>query len=118
MKERIKKVFDESGDTQEEIAKKIGISKSGVQKLVANKNNNNPSEQTIRAICEEFHISRRWLETGEGEMYEESEGITKEELRRIMTGNFTEAQIDIVMSFLSLPTEVLEMWLDHVKNGQ
>lgn len=77
-----------------------------------------PDDAVIKLVCSIYHVRYDWLKKGEGEMYEESEGITKEELRRIMTGNFTESQIDIVMSFLSLPTEVLEMWLDHVKNGQ
>lgn len=116
MNVRIKHIRQTEKLTQIEFAEKIGISRVGLQKLESGENS--PREQTVRVICSEFGISRRWLETGEGEMYEESEGITKEELRRIMTGNFTEAQIDIVMSFLSLPTEVLEMWLDHVRNGQ
>lgn len=116
MKDRIKRIRKEEKLTQKEFADKIGMSRVGLQKLESGENS--PREQTLRVICSEFHVNRRWLETGEGEMHEESDGITKEELRRIMTGNFTEAQIDIVMSFLSLPTEVLEMWLDHVKNGQ
>lgn len=108
MKERIKKVFDESGNTQEEIARKIGISKSGVQKLVANKNNNNPSEQTVRAICDEFHISRKWLETGEGEMYKQGEGYTPCEVQRMLRGNFSDEQIAWAITMLQQPTEVLQ----------
>lgn len=114
MNERIKHIRKVGNLTQKEFAEKIGISRVGLQKLESGENK--PREQTMRVICSEFGISRRWLETGEGEMYDENEGITKEELRRIMTGNFSEAQIDIVMSFLSLPTEVLEMWLAHIRN--
>lgn len=77
-----------------------------------------PDDAVIKLVCSIYHVRYDWLKTGEGEMYDENEGITKEELRRIMTGNFTEAQIDIVMSFLSLPTEVLEMWLENIRNGQ
>lgn len=75
-----------------------------------------PDDAVIKLVCSIYHVRYDWLKTGEGEMYDENEGITKEELRRIMTGNFSEAQIDIVMSFLSLPTEVLEMWLAHIRN--
>ena len=67
MKDRIKQVQKESGLNQEDFAKKIGISKSSVQKLQSGENN--PSEQTIRMICSEFNVNRTWLETGEGEPY-------------------------------------------------
>ena len=66
MKERIKKVRLNAGATQEEFANKIGISKSSVSLLESGRNN--PSEQTIRAICDQYNINRIWLETGNGEM--------------------------------------------------
>ena len=64
MHTRIKFVRSESGLTQDQFAAKIGISKSGLQKLESGENA--PREQTIRAICSEFGINRLWLETGEG----------------------------------------------------
>ena len=45
---------------------RIGISVSGLRKLESGENN--PSEQTIRAICSEFNVNRTWLETGTGQM--------------------------------------------------
>lgn len=66
MNDRIKKIRQSVDLTQEGFGKRIGISKSSVQKLESGENN--PSEQTIRAICSEFGINRLWLETGEGEM--------------------------------------------------
>lgn len=66
MNDRIKKIRQSVDLTQEGFGKRIGISKSSVQKLESGENN--PSEQTIRAICSEFGINRIWLETGEGEM--------------------------------------------------
>lgn len=115
--ERIKEVRTSQGKmTQAEFAEKMGMSRDRYKNYEYGKVE--VDGMFINLICKTFHVNQRWLETSEGEMHEESEGITKEELRRIMTGNFTEAQIDIVMSFLSLPTEVLEMWLEHVKNGQ
>ncbi|MCI5956136.1 MAG: helix-turn-helix domain-containing protein [Clostridiales bacterium] len=66
MNRRIKLVLLDSKLTQVEFAKRIGISRTGVQKLISGENN--PREQTIRAICSEFNVRRAWLETGEGEM--------------------------------------------------
>lgn len=69
--ERIKQVRKSQGFTQADFGKRIGISLSGVSML--EKGTNNPSEQTIRAICSEFNVSRAWLETGEGQPYVQTE---------------------------------------------
>lgn len=47
-------------------AEKIGISAPSVARLESGENN--PSEQTIRAICSEFSVRRDWLESGEEPM--------------------------------------------------
>ena len=66
MHERIKRVREEiAGMSQRAFAQRIGITGSSIALLKSGKNN--PSEQTIRAICREFNISRSWLETGKGE---------------------------------------------------
>ena len=66
MHERIKRVREEiAGMSQRAFAQRIGITGSSIALLESGKNN--PSEQTIRAICREFNISRSWLETGKGE---------------------------------------------------
>lgn len=62
MNERIKKVLKDSGLTQIIFAERIGISRTGLQKLISGENN--PSEQTIRMICEKFKVNREWLESG------------------------------------------------------
>lgn len=74
MKERIKMIRINAQATQEEFASKIGISKSSVSLLESGRNN--PSEQTIRAICDQYHISRIWLESGVGDMMKP---VTREE---------------------------------------
>jgi transcriptional regulator with XRE-family HTH domain len=45
---------------------RIGISGPSVARIESGENN--PSEQTIRAICSEFSINRDWLVDGIGEM--------------------------------------------------
>lgn len=67
MKDRIKAVRNAVGKTQEDFAEKIGIGKSSVSLLESGRNN--PSEQTIRAICKEFGVNENWLRNGEGEMF-------------------------------------------------
>lgn len=65
MNERIKQVREEAGLSQRAFGARIGIGGSSVAMLESGKNN--PSEQTIRAICSEFEVTRLWLETGKGE---------------------------------------------------
>ena len=64
--ERIKNLRKDSGLPQAEFGARIGITFSSVSLL--EKGTNNPSEQTIRAICSEFHINRDWLVDGIGDM--------------------------------------------------
>ncbi len=68
MNQRFKKVRLDSNLSMKAFGDKIGLVASSVQR--AESGAYNPSEQTIRAVCKEFRINRRWLETGEGEMYE------------------------------------------------
>lgn len=67
MNNRIKSIRENASLSTRAFGEKIGISSAGVSKLESGANN--PSEQTIRAICSEFGVRRDWLETGEGEMY-------------------------------------------------
>lgn len=63
--ERIKQVRKDSGLSMQAFGERLGISSPSVSKIESGINN--PSEQTIRAICSEFNISRDWLVDGIGE---------------------------------------------------
>lgn len=67
MEKRIKQVRADAGLTQEAFGERIGIKKTSVVKI--ERKENNPSEQTIRAICDQFGVNRLWLETGDEPMY-------------------------------------------------
>jgi transcriptional regulator with XRE-family HTH domain len=66
MKDRIKQLRKELRLSQDEFGARLGIGKSSVSLIESGKNN--PSEQTIRAICQQFSVRRLWLENGEGPM--------------------------------------------------
>ena len=70
MHNRFKEVRKASGLALRPFGERIGIGAPSVQRIEAG--TNNPSEQTIRAVCQQFNVNRHWLETGEGEMYEAS----------------------------------------------
>lgn len=106
MNERIKHIRQTEKLTQIKFAEKIGLSRVGVQKLESGENS--PREQTVRVICSEFGISRRWLETGEGEMYGQGEGYTPREVQMLLRGSFTDEQIAWAIAMLQQPVEILQ----------
>lgn len=67
MNDRIRLVRKDAGETLDAFGKRIGISFSAVGKL--EKGVNQPSEQTIKAICHLYNINEHWLRTGEGTMH-------------------------------------------------
>lgn len=67
MKDRIRFIRKEANLIQESFGSRIGLTRRGVQEL--ENGNSGVSEGTRRLICSEFHINRKWLETGEGEMH-------------------------------------------------
>lgn len=48
-----------------EIADTIGISSASLSQICSGRTN--PSNQTIKSFCDNYGISREWLETGEGD---------------------------------------------------
>ena len=66
MKARIKDVRKSLGLNQSDFGKAVGLTGAAISRIESG--DRNPSEMFIRAICDRFNISRKWLETGEGEM--------------------------------------------------
>lgn len=75
MNERIKQIRKNSKLSQEEFGNRICIRKTSVSRLESGENN--PSDRTIKLICQEFNINEHWLRTGEGS----PEVIASQELR-------------------------------------
>ena len=63
---RIRKLRKALDLTQREFGERIGIKANTVTMIEKGRGT---SEQTIQAICREFHVSEAWLRTGEGEMF-------------------------------------------------
>ena len=65
MNRRIYEVRQSASLSMRAFGERIGISAPSVARLESGENN--PSEQTIRAICSEFDVNREWLVDGIGE---------------------------------------------------
>lgn len=71
MNERIKFLRVALKLTQDSFARELGLKGSIIS--LWEHGERVPSTQAILAICQTFHVSREWLLTGVGEMFEERE---------------------------------------------
>lgn len=67
MNERLKLLRKTLGLSQQAFGEKIGITKTSISRL--EKDERNPSEQTIKSICREFNVNYAWLMEGVGDMF-------------------------------------------------
>ena len=65
--QRIRTIRKEANLKQAEFADLIGVKRVTVSWL--EKDGNTIVDQNKRIICDKFHVSMHWLETGEGDMY-------------------------------------------------
>lgn len=62
--ERIKALRKKLKLSQEEFGKRIGVGKTSISKIETGENN--PSDQTVMLICNEFNVNEKWLRNGDG----------------------------------------------------
>lgn len=111
--ERIALIREKSGITQKKFGKLVDISAQSVSKL--EKGENNPSSQTVTLICQKFNVNRTWLETGEGEMYQQppsQEMIDLAEFAR--ERGATDLELRILRAYFSLPKETRQAVMDFL----
>lgn len=96
--ERLALIRQNAGLTMTAFAEKLNLSKSTIS--LAENNKQALSVRVIVNICEKFNIRREWLETGEGEMHEE----TKDSVMRLMKAEYNLDDIDykIISLYLDL----------------
>lgn len=64
--DRIKKMRKEMGLTQKAFAEKLGMKQNTIAQIETGKS---AGSQTVKLICQEFHINEEWLRTGEGDQF-------------------------------------------------
>lgn len=67
MNNRIKQLRKELGLTQEKFGEKLGLKKNSISQI--ENGINSLTEQLLLSVCREFNVSKKWLRTGEGEMF-------------------------------------------------
>lgn len=115
MNERIKKIRADAQLSMRAFAERIGVTGGAVAHMESGKTQV-LAERTIRAICQEFNVNRRWLETGEGDPYvpAEQRDALAEEVAELMKGESPMAQA-IVVSMLRMPNEWWDAWAAEIQ---
>lgn len=109
---RIKEIRIDANLSMRAFAERIGISSSAVALIETGKNN--PSEQTVRAICSEFKVFREWLETGEGPKYKTAPaGGIEQELRDIL-GVDDPFAVAVLSSLAKMPPQWWDLWREEL----
>lgn len=67
MNDRIKKLRQALGLSQDEFGRRLGVTRGAVTNIELNKVD--PKPLFVDLICREFNVNETWLRTGEGEMF-------------------------------------------------
>jgi transcriptional regulator with XRE-family HTH domain len=67
VKDRITELISETGLNKTEFAAKLNMSPVTIYKI--ENGENNPSNKTLRTICNTFKVNYKWLTDGDGEMF-------------------------------------------------
>lgn len=102
MNSRILQVRKNLKLTQDDFAKKIGLSKNFV--WMVEKGERTPSERTLKDICREFNVNYDWLISGEGEMFQDDDSDAQAIIDSVMTGS-NEFAKKILIKFAKLSEE-------------
>lgn len=106
--------------TMEAFGSRLGVTRSSISRIESGLVN--VSSQITTAICREFNVNREWLETGEGDMFEE---LSTQELAARIVGQALSTSDDFVLNtFIALgqmsPAEwrAVKAFVDKIKGGE
>lgn len=97
MNKRIEEVRKSAKLTQDEFAKRLGMSRSFINQVAVGKRE--VSDRTISDICREFNVNETWLREGEGEMYRKSTADTLRDI--VQSHGLKEQDYELILWFAS-----------------
>ncbi|HBH3701019.1 TPA: helix-turn-helix transcriptional regulator [Clostridioides difficile] len=106
--ERIKKIRELEGLSQEEFAKKIDLSQNHLSGMENGKKK--VMNRTIITICSIFNINKEWLKNGIGEIYNPVEENT------INLSDKNQELIDMIYSLDEEDQKVLTLMIENLYN--
>lgn len=110
--ERIKEIRNKEGITQQAFANRVKLKRGTIASYEVGLLE--PSDRTIKDICDEFHINEEWLRTGEGEMQSKN---AKEDAERMvrLTRDMSENKKKLFRILVDMPDELLDEMISYIK---
>ena len=99
--ERIKRIRTDLKLSQNSFADCIGLKHGAISKM--EKDGATVTDQNKRIICDKFHVSMRWLETGDGDMLSDNPAALVEKLAADI--GMTRDEQELLETFISFPPE-------------
>jgi len=109
--ERITIIRTDAGLTMTAFADRLNLSKSSISIMENNKSN--ISKRTMLDICEKFNVNPEWLETGEGEPYNDAVTPTLKLLKAEY--KLDDLDVQIIEKYLELSPIERQVFKDYVK---
>lgn len=115
MKERLKALRIQLGNTQVEFAERLNRTQTAISEYESGRKK--ITDRTIADICREFDVNEKWLRTGEGVMFKAQENInamlSADVARLVMSSDdFTK---QLVHAYLSLPADTRATVYEFIK---
>ena len=111
VQQRITKIRMDAGLSQVEFGERLNIGNSTISLLESGKRN--LTARTTADICEKFNVNPVWLETGEGEPYNDVVTPTMKLLKAEY--NLDDLDIQIIEKYLELSPIERQVFKDYIK---
>ena len=96
--------------SQEEFANRINLSQRAVSTMETS--GSRVTDRNLKTICEKFNVNEKWLRTGEGEMFNQSDKNLIDEVAQKY--NLSEGSRALMETFLTFNAEQQEMILQFI----
>lgn len=112
MRDRIKQIRKSVNLTQAEFSTALGLSPTSAA-VWEKKDAQIPTEPMQLLICRTFNINKHWLETGEGEMMENTNEALLAKLAEMHS--LSELDVDVIQAFLNMEDSQKMVFRDMAK---
>ncbi len=113
MEERIKELRKALGLTLEKFGDRVGVTKMTISRIENGKNN--ITDQMFKSIVREFNVNPEWLESGNGEMFQQAETFSLDDF--VQQNDATDLELEILKAYFSLDKDIRSKVVDHFKNA-
>lgn len=115
MKDRLKALRKALGYTQQEFADKLGIKRNTFAQYEIGRNE--PIEAVLNLICDRFSVSKIWLTTGRGSMFNEvsQDDDIQRMVDEMLRDDSAETKRRLVAAILRLSPEQIDVAISWIK---